>query len=513
MKITEPALKTKGMTKAFSGVIVLRNVDFNIYPGEVHALIGENGAGKSTLVKILDGALSPTYGEIFLEGQKIKIPNPSVARKLGIALMHQEPQIFPDLDVTENIFAGHTKDNGDLFINWREKRKIARELLDSLDLNIDEKAPVKGMSIADQQMIEIVCSLSTNAKVIIMDEPSAVLTLSEIKILFSIIEKLKEQGKAIVFISHRLDEVKIIANRITVLRDGNKVCERMVENTTRDLMVQLMIGRTLNEQITKEEATVGETLLEVKNLTLPGKFKNISIKVNRGEIVGMAGLVGAGQTEVACSIFGITPPESGKIFIKGKEEKINNPTEAIRKGLAMVPEDRLQTGLLLPLSVKHNMTLPSLGKISKLTWINFKQENSLVEAYIKRLSIILRNTNQAVAEISGGNQQKIVLSKWLMTQPEIYILDKPTRGIDVGAKAEVYNLINTLVKEGKAVLMISSELEEIVHLSDRAYVMSEGIITAELERKELSEERIMKAASITKKKVVQNSEKQNTITC
>ncbi|MBA7541945.1 Ribose import ATP-binding protein RbsA [subsurface metagenome] len=505
MKVTEPVLKTKGITKAFSGVIVLRNVDFNIYQGEVHALIGENGAGKSTLVKILDGAFSPTYGEIFLEGQKIKISNPLVARKLGIALMHQEPQIFPDLDVTENIFAGHTRDNGDLFINWREKRKIARELLDSLDLNIDEKAPVKGMSVADQQMIEIICALSTNAKIIIMDEPTAVLTLGEVKILFSIIEKLKEQGKAIVFISHRLDEVKIIASRITVLRDGNKVCERMVENTTRDLMVQLMVGRTLNEQITKEETTVGEALLEVKNLTLPGHFKNVSIKVNRGEIVGLAGLVGAGQTEVACSIFGITPPESGKIFIKGKEEKINNPKEAIRKGLAMVPEDRLQTGLLLPLSVKHNMTLPSLGKISKLTWINFKQEDSLVEAYIKRLSIILRNTNQAVAEISGGNQQKIVLSKWLMTQPEIYILDKPTRGIDVGAKAEVYNLINALAKEGKAVLMISSELEEIVRLSDRVYVMFEGIITAVLERKELSEERIMKATSITKKKVVQSS--------
>lgn len=505
MKVTEPILKTKGITKAFSGVIVLRNVDFNIYPGEINALIGENGAGKSTLVKILDGALRPTYGEIFLKGQKIEIPNPLVARKLGIALMHQEPQIFPDLDVTENIFAGHTKDSGDPFINWREKRKIARELLDSFNLNIDEKALLRDMSIADQQMIEIICAISTNAKVIIMDEPTAALTPGEVKILFSVIEKLKERGKSIVFVSHRLDEVKIIASRITVLRDGNKVCERMAENTTRDLMVQLMIGRTLNKQITKKETTVGETLLEVKNLTLPGQFKNVSIKVNRGEIVGIAGLLGAGQTEVVCSIFGITTPESGKIFIKGKEEKINNPAEAIRKGLALVPEDRLQAGLLLPLSVKHNMTLPSLGKISKLTWINFKQEDSLVEAYIKRLSIILRNTNQAVAEISGGNQQKIVLSKWLMTQPEIYILDKPTRGIDVGTKAEVYNLINTLAKEGKGVLMISTELEEIVHLCDRAYIMSEGIITEVLERKELSEERIIKATSITKKKVVQSS--------
>jgi len=502
MQQLSPILQTKGMTKAFSGVTVLRNVDFNIYPGEVHALIGENGAGKSTLVKILDGALSPTYGEILLEGNPVSIPNPLIARKLGIALMHQEPLIFPDLDVTENIFAGHTKDGGGLFINWREKRKVARKLLDSLDLDIDERAPVKGMSVADQQMVEIICALSTDTKVIIMDEPTASLTLGEVKTLFGIINKLKGQGKAIVFISHRLDEVKIIADRVTVLRDGNKVCERMVEDTSREMMVQLMIGRSLNEQITKEAASIGDTVLEVKDISLPGKFKNISLKVKKGEIVGMAGLVGAGRSEVASSIFGLTPPASGKIIINGKEVNIKSPMDAIKKGLAMVPEDRAQAGLLLPLSIELNMTFASLGKISRHTWINSKKEDSLVDNYVKNLSIMLRDTSQAAAELSGGNQQKIVLSKWLMTEPDIFILDEPTRGIDVGAKAEVYNIINRLAKQGKAVLMISSELEEIIHLSDRAYVMSEGVITAELTRDQFQEETIMKAASPTKDKVV-----------
>lgn len=490
-----PILQTKGLTKAFSGVTVLKNVDFNVYKGEVHALIGENGAGKSTLVKILSGALSPTYGEIFLEGHKIDIPNPLIAREFGIVLIHQEPLIFPDLNVTENIFAGHTKDGKNPFINWREKQRKARELLDLLELDINENASVKGMSVADQQLVEIISALSTNARIIIMDEPTAALTLDEVKKLFAIIEKLKSQNKAIIFISHRLDEVKIIADRVTVLRDGNKICEQMASDMTRDMMVQLMIGRTLDRQIMKEEVAIGETQLEVKGLTLPGKFENISLEVRKGEIVGIAGLVGAGRTEVACSIFGITPPTSGKIFINGKEENIRSPEDAITKGLVMVPEDRVQEGLFLPLSVKYNMTFASLGKISRLTWINSKKENYLVENYSKSLSIMFRDVNQTAAELSGGNQQKIVLSKWLMTEPNIYILDEPTRGIDVGAKAEVYNIINRLAKAGKAILMISSELEEIIYLSNRVYVMSEGVLTAEFEHKELSEEKIMKAAS------------------
>lgn len=495
MEDKEPIIQTKGMTKAFSGVIVLRNVDFNIYPGEVHALIGENGAGKSTLVKIIAGALSPTYGEIFVRGSKVYIPNPSVARELGVILMHQEPLTFPTLDITENIFVGHTRDDGGLFIKWGNKRRIARELLDSINLNIDETSMVKGLSIANKQIVEIISALSVNAKVIIMDEPTAALTLDEVNRLFSIIKKLKEAGKAIVFISHRLEEVEIIADRVTVLRDGNKVCERMAKDTSRDMMVNLMIGRTLDEQIKKEKILIGDVLLKVENLTLPGKFENISIEVKRGEVVGIAGLVGAGRTEVANAIFGITPPKSGKIFIKGVEEKINNPMEAINKGMALVPEDRPDAGLLMSFTIKQNMTFASLDQISKLTWVNQKKENNLVEGYVKDLSIMLRSTGQEAGELSGGNQQKVVVSKWLMTKPDILLLDEPTRGIDVGAKAEVYKLISKLAREGKAILMISSEMEEVIQLCDRVYVMCEGRITTSLRREELNEARIMTAAS------------------
>lgn len=500
METQAPAIiQVKNMTKAFSGVTVLRNVDFDIYPGEVHALIGENGAGKSTLVKIIGGALSPTHGEIFIDGKKVNIPNPLAARKLGIALMHQEPLTFPDLDVTENIFAGNTRD-GKPFINWNKKRKIARKLLDSLEMDVRETAIVKGMPIAGQQMVEIICALSIEAKVIIMDEPTAALTLDEVNKLFNIIRKLKAQGKAIIFIGHRLEEIEIIADRITVLRDGNKVGERLAKDTPRDMMVQLMIGRTLSEQMEKEEISIGEMLLKVENLSIPGKFEDISIEIRKGEIVGMGGLIGSGRTEVARAIFGLTPPKSGKIFIKGKEEKINNPMEAISKGIAMVPEDRSAGGLFMTFTVEHNMTFASLDKISKWTWLNFKKEDLLVEGYIKNLSIMLRDANQEVRELSGGNQQKVVLSKWLMTQPEIILLDEPTRGIDVGAKAEVYKLINNLAKEGKAILLISSEMEEIIQLSDRVYVMSEGRIAASLGREELSEETIMTAAAATNKR-------------
>jgi ABC-type sugar transport system ATPase subunit len=412
-----------------------------------------------------------------VQGSKVYIPNPSVARELGIILMHQEPLTFPTLDITENIFVGHTRDDGGLFIKWGNKRRIARELLDSINLNIDETSMVKGLSIANKQIIEIVSALSVNAKVIIMDEPTAALTLDEVNRLFSIIKKLKEAGKAIVFISHRLEEVEIIADRVTVLRDGNKVCERMAKDTSRDMMVNLMIGRTLDEQIKKEKILIGDVLLKVENLTLPGKFEDISIEVKRGEVVGIAGLVGAGRTEVANAIFGITPPKSGKIFIKGVEEKINNPMEAINKGMALVPEDRPDAGLLMSFT------------------INQKKENNLVEGYVKDLSIMLRSTGQEAGELSGGNQQKVVVSKWLMTKPDILLLDEPTRGIDVGAKAEVYKLISKLAREGKAILMISSEMEEVIQLCDRVYVMCEGRITTSLRREELNEARIMTAAS------------------
>ncbi len=502
MQAQAPIAQAKFMTKAFSGVTVLHNVDFDIYPGEVHGLVGENGAGKSTLVKLIGGVFTPTRGEIYVEGRKVSIPNPLAARELGIVLMHQEPLTFPDLDVTENLFAGHTRDGRPL-ISWKEKRSEARRLLDSLELDIDELSMVRGMSIADQQMVEIICALSTNAKIIIMDEPTSALTLNEVNTLFGIIGKLKKQGKAIVFIGHRLEEIRTVADRITVLRDGEKVWTRPTAETTYEMMVQSMIGRKLSQRVKKEDASSGQTCLKVENLTLAGKFRDISIEVCAGEVVGMAGLVGAGRTELASAIFGITPAERGRIFIDGKEAKIASPREAVRKGIAMVPEDRTLSGLFMPFTVEHNMTFASLDQISRAGWLNFKKEDRIVDRYVADLSIRLRDTAQEARELSGGNQQKVVLSKWLMTEPRILLLDEPTRGIDVGAKTEVYKLIESLAEQGKAILLISSEMPEIILLCDRVYVMCEGRLTAVLGREELTEERIMAAASATLKKEAQ----------
>lgn len=491
----KPIIQVKGMTKAFSGVTVLHNVDFDIYPGEVHALLGENGAGKSTLVKIISGVHQPTSGDIYIDDKIVKIPNPHAGRALGLALIHQEPLTFPDLSVTENIFAGNTRDGKRSSIDWKKKRKQASELLNGLGICIDETAQVRGMPIADQQMVEIACALSTNSRVIIMDEPTAALSSGEVKKLFNIVNKLKEQGKAIVFIGHRLEEIAQIADRVTVLRDGEKVAERLMSEINIEQIVQMMIGRTFKELIAKEKVPIGEVRLELKNLSLPGKFSNISLSVRSGEIVGLAGLVGAGRTDVGNAIFGIAPPESGEIYLDGKPIKVKTPADAIKKGIAMVPEDRAIAGLLLPFTIEHNMTFATLDKISNAGWISESKEDKMVAGFVKELQIKLRDTDQEARELSGGNQQKVVLSKWLMTEPEILILDEPTRGVDVGAKAEVYKLISSLARAGKAILMISSELPEILQLSDRVYVMSEGRLTGEFNRSELSDERIMTAAS------------------
>lgn len=492
--MNEPILRVKNLSKSFSGVKVLENIDYDIYPGQVHALLGENGAGKSTLVNIISGVHTPNEGEIFFEGNQVRINNPHEAIKLGITLIHQEPHTFPDLNVAENVFAGHTRDTDKVFINWKEKRRITRELLDSLNLTIDETALVSGMSIADQQMIEIVCALSTNSKVIIMDEPTASLSLGEVQSLFKIIKQLTESGKAIIFIGHRLEEIEEIADRIMILRDGKKVAERFAKETSREEMVQLMIGRTLGEHIAHEKHDQGEVLLKVEHLTLPGKFEDISIDVRRGEIVGMAGLVGAGRTDVAHAIFGISSPVSGTVSINNQKVEIHNPKEAIEHGIALVPEDRQNAGILMPFTIKQNMTFVSFKKILGRILINSKKEKDLVRQYQDKLQIKMKSAEQEVRELSGGNQQKVVLSKWLMTEPEIFILDEPTRGIDVGAKAEVYKLINALASEGKAILMISSEMFELIQLCDRIYVMREGKLTASLPREECTELNIMTAA-------------------
>jgi len=490
-----PIIKACNICKSFSGVKVLSDVNFELYPGEVHALVGENGAGKSTLVKIICGVHQPSSGEIYMDEKKVSIDSPHTARDLGIALIHQEPLTFPDLDVTENIFVGHTRQGSGMFIDWPGKYKEARKLLDSLGVKLNERARVKGMSIADQQMVEIVSALSQNARVIVMDEPTAAITSEEVKILFNIVRLLKRQGRALVFISHRLDEVKEISDRVTVLRDGEKISTCITEDVNKEQIIQMMIGRSMKEQIRKENADIGEVLLSVQDLTLPGDFRNISLEVRRGEIIGLAGLVGAGRSEVARAIFGVTKPQMGRIIVNGKEVKINSPLDAIRYKIAYVPEDRQHQGLLLPFAISVNMTFSIPKIISKLGWLKFKIEQSIVKDYTKKLRIKLRNEKQMVKELSGGNQQKVVLSKWLLTEPQILILDEPTRGIDVGAKAEVYHIINELAKQGKGILMISSEMPEILGLSDRVYVMREGKINGHFVKAEATDEKIMTAAA------------------
>ena len=490
-----PIITAKKMTKTFSGVTVLKDVDFEVYPGEVHALIGENGAGKSTLMKIISGVFPASEGQLFVEGKEVKLKNPHDARTLGIALIHQEPITFQDLNVTENIFLGNSSVNTRGVIEWKDNYRRAREILDSLGVPLNEKAVLKGMSIADQQMVEIASALSQNAKLIIMDEPTSALSLGEVKTLFGIIRRLKEQGKGIVFIGHRLEEIVEVADRITVLRDGEKVGECMAADVQKEDLVQMMIGRTIKELIVKETLPIGDVLLSVRDLTLPGKFEHISMEVRQGEIVGMAGLVGAGRSEVGTAIFGVAPASSGEIRIGGKKVSIRSPQDAMKNGIAMVSEDRAISGLLLPFTIEHNITFAILKKLAKGLFINFKKEDELVEDFRGKLNIRMRDSSQEARELSGGNQQKVVLAKWLLTDPNILILDEPTRGIDIGAKAEVYKLITELARQGKAILMISSELPEILQLSDRVYVMCEGRMTGEFTRAETDSTKIMTAAS------------------
>jgi ABC-type sugar transport system ATPase subunit len=489
-------VSARGISKTFSGVRVLNKVNFDIYPGEVHALVGENGAGKSTLVKIIAGVHSFLEGTLFLEGKEVLFRSPHAAREAGIALIHQEPLTFQDLNVTENLYLGHTRGGGRPFINWQELYKKTDALLETLNVRMRSRDPVRGMTIADQQMIEIASALSQNAKVIIMDEPTAALSHGEVENLFGMIRRLKEQGKAIVFIGHRLDEILDISDKITVLRDGALVGECPRSEADQDKIVHMMINRSFKELIVKETAPIGEVLLETRGLSLPGEYGDVNIRLCRGEIVGMAGLVGAGRSEVASAIFGTRPAASGEIYIRGKRAAIKNPAAAMRHGIAMVSEDRARTGLLVAFSIRYNITFAILQKIaSRLGFISAKKEEELVSQYVKYLNIKMRDPGQRVKELSGGNQQKVVIAKWLLTESDILILDEPTRGIDVGAKMEVYRLINELAKQGKAILMISSELPEILQLSDRVYVMGDGAITAEFNRDELDGKKIMAAAS------------------
>ena len=490
-------LYTKNIGKTFSGVNVLRKVDFNVEPGEVHALVGENGAGKSTFAKILSGVYTPTEGEIFLDEKKIQIASPIAAQKNGISLIHQEPQSFSHLSVAENIFMGHMDGSNFSRVKWNDINKSSEKILLSIGLKINPKNIMEGLSIADQQMIEIAGALSKNSKILIMDEPTSPLTPNEVGKLFDIVNQLKNQGMAIIFISHRLEEIRAIADRVTIFRDGDLIATKKINEITNEEIIKFMIGRNIEEidVIENEYLKKNEIILSVNNISQPGNFKNISFDLKKGEILGFAGLVGAGRTEVAKTIFGAENYTEGEIIYEGNVILNKSPNEAIQKGFAYVPEDRKQMGIFGSVAVEDNITSAIPNDISNsFGLINTKIVSAKSSEYIDKFDIVLTSGRQLIQELSGGNQQKCIISKWLLSKPGILILDEPTRGVDVGVKSEMYEIINQLANMGTAIILISSELPEILSLSHRIVVMREGQITKILDSKEASQETIMKFA-------------------
>ena len=488
-------VEMKGIKKYFYGVKALDGVDFKIRTGEVHALIGENGAGKSTLVKILTGVYQPTAGTIILNDKPVQFPSPQISQKAGISAIHQEATMFPDLSIIENIFMGHhikNKSNG--LLSWREMKDKTQSLLDKLELDIRPDTKVRNLSVAQRHMVEIAKALSLDAKVVIMDEPTSALTLKEVEYLYKIIRKLKSEGKAIIFISHKFEEVFEIADYFTVLRDGKYIGEGTIADITVDKIVQMVIGRSLEQMYPKLEAEQGDIILKVENLTKIGVFKNVSFDLHKGEILGFFGLVGAGRSEVMQTIFGINSKTSGDVFINGEKVNITNPSAAMNFGLAYLPEDRQIQGAILAMNIRENITLPIIDRTSRHIFLDRNREFEITDEYGKNIEIKASGWEQLVEDLSGGNQQKVVFAKWIATKPRILILDEPTKGIDVATKATVHNFISELAKKGIAIILISSELPEILGMSNNVIVMHEGVITAKFTREEANSKKIIRAA-------------------
>ncbi len=492
--VAAPIVSARQISKSFAGIEVLSNVDLDLAEGEVHALVGENGAGKSTFAKILSGIYRPTRGSITFAGAEVTVSSPLEAQRLGITLIHQEPISFPDLSVAENLVLGRTRGGPLGRVRWAELAQEARRLMDLLGVALDVTKPMRGLSIADQQMVEIARALVSDSRLIIMDEPTAALTPKEVETLFGIIGRLREEGRTVIFISHRLEEVRAICDRVTIFRDGEKVATATTESLSNDEIIRLMIGRPLKEFLHKDDTTIGNVALAVEGLTLAGRFEDIGFELHRGEVLGLGGLVGAGRTDVARALFGIVPAERGTIRVDGKPVVIRDSSDAIALGIAFVPEDRAIAGIFRTLSVESNISVAVPGKIAPGGVIKRAVERSLASDSVDRLHIRLANLRQPMGELSGGNQQKAILARWLLTDPGILILDEPTRGIDIGVKAEFYDIIGELAAAGRAILLISSELPELLALSDRVMVMSEGRLTATIPRNEATQETIMQAA-------------------
>jgi rhamnose transport system ATP-binding protein len=494
-KPPDPIVELSGITKHFGGVQALRGVDFSLFPGEVHALVGENGAGKSTLVKILAGIYRPDTGVVKVGGELVELRTPTQAQDLGIAVVQQEPMLFPDLDVAENVFMGrHPRDRFGR-VDWKRMYREVDQLLASLDVSLNSHASVQGLSVAEQQLVEIAKALSLQARVLVLDEPTAALSAHEVEELFVIVKQLRERGVAVLFVSHRLEEVFAIANRLTVFRDGAHIITAPVSEMTTEEIIKHMVGRELSNLFPKGEAEIGEVVLDVRHLTRPGVFADVNFQLRRGEILGFAGLVGAGRTEVAQVLFGIDQAESGEVWLKGKQVHIRSPQQAMRYGIAYVPEDRHQHGLVMNFSIAANVSLAILQQVSRLGLVDPRRERRIAGEYSSQLNVRSAGMEQLVNALSGGNQQKVVLSKWLATNPSVLILDEPTRGIDVGAKAEVHRIISDLAARGLAIILISSELPEVLAMADRVIVLQEGRVTGMFERSEATQERVMFAAT------------------
>lgn len=489
-----PRLELRGASKSFGKVRALLDGTLALWPSEVHALLGENGAGKSTLVKILAGVHTPDTGELLVNGQALGFATPAQARDAGIAVIYQEPTLFADLSIAENIFmARHPCDRFGR-IRYQAMHAQVRELLLALGVNLQPEQLVRGLSIADQQVIEIAKALSLQAQVLIMDEPTAALSQPEVERLFAIVERLRATGVALLFITHRLDEVFTLSQRVTIMRDGAVVHHGPTAALSIEAIVSKMVGRDLDSYYPKVELAAGEVALSVRGLTRRGVFSNISFEVRRGEIVALAGLVGAGRSEVVRAVFGIDPVDSGSVAVNGNKLPLGRPWLAVRAGLALVPEDRRAQGLALDLTIARNAAVTVLKRLSRYGLISTRSETRLAALWGQRLQLKAHQLDAPVGNLSGGNQQKVVLGKWLATDPLVLIIDEPTRGIDVGAKAEVYRTMSELVQQGLAVLMISSELPEVLGMADRVLVMHEGRIAAEIPRAAATEESIMNAA-------------------
>ena len=511
MEETTVLLRMENVSKSFPGVQALDDVSLQVSTSEVLGLIGENGAGKSTLMKILSGVYTKDSGHIYLQGQSVDIHGPHHAQELGISIIYQEFNLMPNLSVMENIFIG--REPGLFFVNHRELQQRTRDLLGRLGVVLNPTSIVRDLSVAEQQMVEIAKALSLEVQVIIMDEPTSALSDAEVQNLFAVIQELKRTGIGVIFISHRLDEVKTICDRVTVLRDGRNVGELDAAEATQDKLIQLMVGRPLNQffhleshaqREKKLEETADDVILEVRGLTRTGTkldpnatvLDNISFKLCRGEVLGLAGLVGAGRTEVVRAIFGADQRDAGEIYVEGKQVDIRSPLDAIRFGIGFVPEDRKEQGLILTMAVRDNVALTNLDQLSRFGFVMAGEERQQVEEYVNRLQIRTPSLDQRVVYLSGGNQQKVVISKWLMLQPKILIMDEPTRGIDVGAKAEIYGLVNQLAQNGVGILMISSELPELLAMSDRVVCMSAGRVTGVLIRSEATPEKVMRYCTL-----------------